>query len=106
MLLVQHPEEPLRTRKWAAIRPAKHASPEEDASQIRCATCHVTHGDGSPAHGAATDLNTKRAARPMMRTGVSQQCATCHGLDAPRFTLYRHDPAKRRAAGGLLKKQD
>jgi predicted CXXCH cytochrome family protein len=107
VLLVKHPEEPLRARKWATTGPAKYSSPDDDPSQIHCATCHITHGDPQTAADLETaDLNTRRAARPMLRKGVSEQCAQCHGIDASRNFLYWHDPAKRRTARGLIQKQD
>jgi predicted CXXCH cytochrome family protein len=107
VLLVKHPEEPLRTRKWATSRPTKYTSPDDEPSQIHCGTCHATHGDTSvSAHGETSDLNTRRATRPMLRPDVAQQCAQCHGLDASRNLLYWHVPTKRRAAGGLIRNQE
>ena len=96
---------PLRIRKLAAAtQPTKHASPDDDLTQIRCSTCHVTHGD--PQTAPTVDLKARRAARPMLKAGASAQCAQCHGLDASRLMLYWHDPTKRRATRGLLQKQE
>jgi predicted CXXCH cytochrome family protein len=96
VLVVEHPEEPLRTRKLA--------STDLESAQFRCATCHETHGD---AHAAANaDVNARRASRPMIRQNASKQCATCHGVDASRNLLYWHDPAKRRQAGNLIRNQE
>jgi hypothetical protein len=87
-ILVQHPADPVATLPWATTRPATPVTAE-----VRCGTCHVTHGDaGAPVE---VDVSVRRAGRPMMRAGAARQCAYCHGASAPQLWLYWHDPAKR-----------
>jgi predicted CXXCH cytochrome family protein len=87
-ILVQHPREPLARLPWSTTRPATPVS-----SDIRCATCHVTHGD--PSAHVLSDLAGRRAARPMLRADIARQCAYCHGSAAPRMFLYWHETDRR-----------
>jgi predicted CXXCH cytochrome family protein len=87
-ILVQHPAEPVATLPWSTTRPASPATAE-----VRCGTCHVTHGE--PAARVEADVSVRRAGRPMLRAGAARQCAYCHGASAPQLWLYWHEPAKR-----------
>jgi predicted CXXCH cytochrome family protein len=86
-ILVQHPREPLKAVPWSTKRPST------PISDIHCGTCHLAHGE--PSAHAVSDLAARRAARPMMRTDGSRQCAYCHGSAAPRVFLYWHETDRR-----------
>jgi predicted CXXCH cytochrome family protein len=91
-ILIQHPADPVRTFPWSTTRPA--TAPV--AAAVGCAACHLTHGE--PSARAESDLNARRAARPMIRPDVVRQCANCHGPAANQLFLYWHTPAKRAKA--------
>ena len=87
-MIVAHPREPLATLPWSTSQPGKPV-----AADIRCSTCHVTHGEKSAP--AQPDLDIRRAGRPMLRPDVDRQCAFCHGQAAPSLLLYWHAPQAR-----------
>jgi predicted CXXCH cytochrome family protein len=83
----EHPIEPLRATKTG---PATRAAP------IRCATCHVPHGDSALAAGAPLPLDRRRATKSILRPDVARQaCSPCHGPSALPLHLYWHQPDKR-----------
>jgi predicted CXXCH cytochrome family protein len=87
-IIVKHPSEPLATLPWSTTQPSKPV-----AAEIRCSTCHVTHGE--PSAHAVADLGARREARPMLRPDVDRQCAYCPGQAAPALLLHWHAPEKR-----------
>jgi hypothetical protein len=87
-IVVQHPVDPVRTLPWSTTRPSNPVPAE-----VHCTTCHAPHGN--PAAPGPHDLTARRAARPMVRGDVAQQCAFCHGQTASRLFLYWHEPPKR-----------
>jgi predicted CXXCH cytochrome family protein len=88
-MVVSHPAEPLAVVPWADGTEKGKAVPAE----IRCSTCHTTHGE--PSARSVPDLDARRAARPMLRPDVARQCAYCHGQAAPQLLLYWHAPDRR-----------
>jgi predicted CXXCH cytochrome family protein len=87
-IVVRHPANTVATLPWTTDRAGAPL-----AADIRCATCHLTHGE--PSAPVEPDLNARRAGRPMLRAGMSRRCAYCHGPSAAQLLLYWHDPAKR-----------
>jgi predicted CXXCH cytochrome family protein len=98
-LVIKHPEAPLRTLKWAKS-PAATASAAD--GKLHCNVCHSAHGPQQAENAATADktppaLDLRRAAKPMVRADVGQECKYCHGPDTTKLLLYWHVPQNRAA---------
>ncbi len=72
----------------------------DPSGQIRCHTCHLTHGRTEPIPlpeglQALSPRELRARVWHIRRFVTPNVCTTCHGADALRRFMYFHDPARR-----------